>query len=223
MLLLRAATIATAVVLATGPSAGEENTTSKSTGIPSTTQVHKGDQWSYDYTDETTGQPSATITYTITELTDSDVTTRITRLGGGAPFTAIFDRNWNTKEDNLFLNKPNDGLGIELPLSVGKEWKITGSNKNVSVGTVFRHTGKSKVVLQEKITNQAGTYDTFKISTDIVWQTQNSSAKKIEIHAETWYAPEIDRIVKRTYVSKYAGHVNAQFSMELIDFSSASN
>ena len=135
----------------------------------------------------------------------------------------VFDANWNLKQDNVWKNSPDDGLGLLLPLSVGKEWSSSGSNKNTLNGGVFKHQGKSKVVEEVKITTPAGTFETFKIVSDMKWLGANGVGLKSEIHAETWYAPDINRIVKRTYAAKYNSHVFAQYTMELTDNSPATN
>jgi len=206
---------------ATTPAA---STAGQPTGPVAPPKVARGDQWSYDYTDESTGDPSATMTYTVTELTDKDTTVKVSKLGGpmiGAIF--VFDANWNLKQDNVWKNFPDDGLGFSLPLSVGKEWSSSGSNKNTLNGGVFKHQGKSKVVEQAKVTTPAGSFETFKIVSDMKWVPANGAGSKSEIHAETWFAPDINRIVKRTYVAKYSGHVFSQYTMELTDNSPTSN
>lgn len=182
-----------------------------------TAQPKKGDQWTYDYTDLTTNTPAATTTYTVTEVANSEVTVSVSKLGAPGSWLLVFDKDWNVKQDNLWKNLPGDGLGFQLPLKVGQAWPISGSNKNVQNGAVFRHQGKSRVVDETKIQTSAGEFDAFKIVSDLKWFAINGGGLKSDIHAETWFAPEINRIVKRTYTSHLAGHVASSYTMELTD------
>ena len=177
----------------------------------------KGDQWTYDWTDLTTNAPAATTAYTVTETTETDFTVSVEKLGSGPGWLLTFDSNWNVKQDNLWSSRPGDGLGFQFPLKVGKSWTVNGTNKNLQNGAVFRHKGNSKVVSEEKIQTSAGEFEAFKVVSDLKWLATNGGGLKSEIHAETWYAPQINCIVKRSFISRLGGHVQSSYSTELTD------
>lgn len=177
----------------------------------------KGDQWTYDWTDLTTNAPAATTTYTVTDTTETDFTVSVQKLGSGPAWLLTFDINWNVKQDNLWNSNPGDGLGFQLPLKVGKSWIVSGTNKNLQNGVVFRHKGNSKVVSEEKVQTSAGEFEAFKVVSDLKWLAINGGGLKSEIHAETWYAPQINRIIKRRVISRLGGHVQSSYSSELTD------
>ena len=182
-----------------------------------------GDQWTYDVTDETTNTPSASITYTVTEVSKNETSTSVERLEGNGKGLAVFTGTWGLKQDNIWKNDPDDGLGLNFPLVVGKQWSVHGSNKNLLNGSGVRHLGASKVTSEEKLDTPAGEFLTFKIVSDLKWVGANGQGQKAEIHVETWYSPEINRVVKRTFLSKLGGHILAQTSIILTDNSPTQN
>ncbi|MEO9168653.1 MAG: hypothetical protein ABI230_09645 [Aestuariivirga sp.] len=182
-----------------------------------------GDQWTYDLTDEITNTPTATVTYSITDISNKETTIAVTKLGGSGTWLEVYDESWGRKLNNTWKSVPNDGLSLKLPLAVGDHWSINGTDQNVVKGGAYRHLGTSKVLAEEKLGVPAGTYETFKVVSDEKWVGVNGQGQKGEIHAETWYAPEIDRIVKRTFKSKLEGHLLEQFEMVLTDNSPVGN
>lgn len=186
-------------------------------------EVMVGDQWTYDLTDEITNTPAATVTYSITDVSNKETTIAVTKLGGSGTWLEVYDESWGRKLNNTWKSVPNDGLSLKYPVAVGDHWSINGTDNNLVKGGAFRHLGTSKVVAEEKLEVPAGTYETFKVVSDQKWVGVNGQGQKGEIHAETWYAPEIDRIVKRTFKSKLQGHLLEQFEMVLTDNSPVGN
>jgi hypothetical protein len=181
--------------------------------------IKTGDQWTYDITDDITGDLKFTDTYIVTEATDKEITTRATRRGSPNTNLIIFDANWNLKDNGLWRKKPHGAEGVDLPLSVGKTWHISDNAQNMKSGLVVREQAMGKVTGQESITTSAGTFDTFKIATQVRISSTIDPTTSSEANIVMWFAPSVNRWVKRTTATVIKGHVATSLTEELTDFS----
>jgi hypothetical protein len=177
-----------------------------------------GDHWTYELRDEITGDIKSTITNTVTDVSDSEISTRTALLGNPNSGYLTFDRSWDVTNTGVWRYTPNDGTGIRAPLAVGKTWSFKSTDLNSTAGVSWKRSGTSKVVAQENVTTRAGTFDTFKIETSIQIQNANDPTKKIQAVQQTWYAPVIDHWVKRSYVSRSDGRVRDKNTVELVEY-----
>jgi hypothetical protein len=139
-----------------------------------------GDHWTYEVRDEITGQITSTRESVITEVTPTGITVRFNKLGTDETGLNIYDRSWNLIENRPWRFSPNDGSGIQSPLAVGKTWPVRTNNINSANGNVWKRSGTSKVVGQETVTTQAGTFDTFKIETAFIGSNVNNQPSKMK-------------------------------------------
>ena len=86
-------------------------------------------------------------------------------------------------------------------------------------GTALSITGQSKVVGEEKITTSAGTFDTFKIETTMRQINSNDQTKSSTVTATFWYAPSINRWVRKTYKIRSRVACATPHTEELIEYS----
>jgi hypothetical protein len=177
-----------------------------------------GDHWTYELRDDITGDLKSTITNTVTDVSASEVSTRIGQLGNSNAGYQTFDRSWNLINNGIWRHTPNDGSGIRPPLAVGKTWSFKSTDFNGTAGTSWKRSGTAKVVAQESVTTRAGTFDTFKIETSFQIQNANDPTKKIQAVQQSWYAPAIDHWVKRAYVSRSEGRVRDKSTIELVEY-----
>jgi hypothetical protein len=179
-----------------------------------------GDHWTYEVRDEITGKITATQEQAVTEITPTAISVRFRKLGtrNNEDGFAVYDRSWNRVEAAPWKYRPNDGSGIQAPLVVGKTWPVRTNNINSANGAVWRRSGISKVVGEESITTQAGTFDTFKIETTFTGTDVNNSTLKNEVTETTWYAPAIDHWAKRTIVSRANKHLRINNALELTEY-----
>ncbi|HEY1979903.1 MAG TPA: hypothetical protein VGH13_07435 [Xanthobacteraceae bacterium] len=177
-----------------------------------------GDQWTYEVRDEITGELKFSTTTIITDVTPTEIALRAQSPSFAGPGVYIYDRSWNLKNSPVWRNSPNDGLGVKLPLNVGNSWKFQSDAIYGPLGTTFKNSGSSKVVGQESITTSAGTFDTFKIETTVNGRNARDPTKRFELQATTWYAPSIDHWVKRISKTSFNGRVDADTSIELVDY-----
>ena len=135
------------------------------------------------------------------------------------PNQIVYDRNWNRIDDDAWKYKPSDGTGIRLPLEVGKAWRIEAQAVHMQNGATVSTAGQSKVVAQEKITTPAGTFDAFKIETTTRQIVAVDQTKAATVNTTLWYAPTVNRWVRRTYKMSIEGRVREANTEELTDYS----
>jgi hypothetical protein len=216
-------------LVATSASAQQPSTSAAPSGAtqPATAQAVvrmeeplPGDHWTYEIRDEITGNVTATREHAVTEVTPTAISIRSRKLGATNTDDgfAVYDRSWNLVEAAPWRYSPHDGSGIQSPLTVGKTWPVRTNNINSANGAVWRRSGISKVVGEENITTKAGTFDTFRIETTFTGTNVNNPTLKNEVTSTTWYAPEIDHWVRRTFVSRANKHLRINNVTELVDY-----
>jgi hypothetical protein len=186
--------------------------------VVSMEEPQPGDHWTYEVRDEISGAISATRTNVVTEVTPTAISTRVDNLGKPDPGQIVFDRFWNMTLSGTWRYSPNDGSGVQLPLTVGKTWAFQTNNINSANGNIWKRSGKSTVAGQETVTTKAGTFETFKIETTFSARNVNNPTLKNDVTSVTWYAPAIDHWVKRTFVSRTDKHLVINNTLELVEY-----
>jgi hypothetical protein len=177
-----------------------------------------GDHWSYELRDEITGALKFTIVNVVTQVTPNDIAIRGENLGNPGFSYLVYDHSWNLKDNSVWKYSPGDGTGVKAPLKVGSNWNFQSTDVYAARGLSYKRSGSAKVVAQETITTAAGTFDAFKIETTATSRNANDPTKKSDLLLTTWYAPSVDHWVKRVSKVTLNGHVDEDFSYELIDF-----
>jgi hypothetical protein len=189
-----------------------------------------GDYWTYESRDEITGKLFTSRTTTVTEVTPTNISVRISALAGSdigfSVFdrswnrkSRVFDRSWNRKSRRVWTYSPNDGLGVKSPLQVGAGWNFKCEAVDSKHGVVWVRNGSSKVLLKDKSMTKAGLFDTFLIeSVYTLRRTTDTDQRATEITSRTWYAPAIDHWVRRTWTARTDGHLRTSNSFELIAY-----
>ncbi|MEW6436109.1 MAG: hypothetical protein AB1508_02940 [Pseudomonadota bacterium] len=179
-----------------------------------------GARWSYQNRDELTNEIKGTYSYVVTEVTDKDIGVRLEILGKPGFSYLTYDHSWNLVGDSQWDFLPNDGTGVQSPLTVGKEWAFDCSQTLRSRGFSLRSNGNSKVVGRENITTEAGTFDAFKIETKYALRDANDPTKTYDVKLTTWYAPAIDHWVKREQKIRFEGNLRESTLSELLEYDS---
>jgi hypothetical protein len=175
-----------------------------------------GDHWTYEIHDEITGALKFTTVNTVTDVSPADVTVRTENVGNPGFGYVIYDHSWNVKANAIWKYSPNDGSGVRSPLKAASRW--TFQSNDTGHGVSFKRSGSSKVVGEESVTTNAGTFDTFKMETTADLRNVADPGKKFETITTTWYAPSIDHWVKRTSKTSINGHVEQNFSFNLLEY-----
>jgi hypothetical protein len=177
-----------------------------------------GDHWTYELRDDITGDVKSTITNTVTDVSASEISTRVGQLGNSNFGYQTFDRSWNLTNNGTWRYTPNDGTGVRLPLAVGNTWSFKSTDLNSTAGISWKRSGTAKVVAPESVTTRAGTFDTFKIETSFEIRNANDPTKKLQVTQLVWYAPVIDHWVKRTNTTRSDGRVRDKSTIELVEY-----
>jgi hypothetical protein len=181
--------------------------------------VRAGDRWTYDVKDEVTGDLKYTLTVVVVDVGSKEINTRTYARGRDRPQTIVYDLNWNRIDDGIWKSRPSDGSGVQLPLQVGKTWRFENQSAHLQTGTSLRTTGQSKVVAGEKVTTVADTFDTFKVEIAMRQVNSNDQTKASALNILMWYAPAVNRWVRRTVKVMNEGRLRDSFTEELTDYS----
>jgi len=186
---------------------------------PDLAGVLAGDRWLYDITDEITGDQKYTTSVVVVDVSDKEVVTRVSTRGIERPRQAVFDRDWNLIDDEIWKFAPSDGGGIRMPLEVGKEWRFNNNGRNLLNGVTYRTSGQSKVTARETVTTGAGTFETFKIESTKRHVNTKDATKSATVKSTLWYAPTVNRWVRKIYKLEREGRVRESHTEELSDYS----
>jgi len=221
---------AVALVLATPAFAEEGSSPAAKTAAPAapaTTpetapadmqQPALGDRWTYAVKDEISGALKSTRTDMITDVSKDEITVRYETAGTGSSGNIIYDRSWDIVRADPFKYAPNDGTGIQRPLTLGAQWKFAIDVVNSANGMTFKRGGSSKVVGRESVTTKAGTFDAFVIETDFTGKNVQDPTLVNQTSWRTWFDPAIDHWVKRSIVQRQRGHVVSRDTVELTQY-----
>jgi hypothetical protein len=185
--------------------------------------IRVGDLWIYDAKNEVTGLPAEGFTEMVAQVSSKEITVNRTYrepvYRWPQSYLVTYDHDWDRVDDLSWKFKPNNGLGVRLPLSVGKTWRAEFDAEDLqTTRRTYRGTSSSRVVAQESITTDAGSFDTFKIEQQARWLDPRDPARAWEFQVVTWYAPQINHWVRRTELIKFDKRVRYNTSVELADF-----
>jgi len=180
--------------------------------------VRVGDRWSYDLKDGATGDLRQAFTYVVAEINDREIITRLTPKGHeNRTQTVVYDLNWAIVDNGDWQYRPGE-VGIKTPLHIGKEWRWDVNAKNMRDGRAFRTTGVVKVVGKEQVTTQGGFFDTFRVEAKGRLVSASDQRSTMVSHV-FWYAPAINRWVKRTFETRSEGRLRDSVTEELTGYS----
>jgi hypothetical protein len=181
--------------------------------------VRVGDRWTYESKDAATGDIRNVFTLLVAEITDKEITTRVSVRGKDRPRTVVFDPQWGIIDDGIVKYRPASLLGIRTPLNVGKEWRSETNVANSQTGNNFRASTVTRVVAAEQTTTAAGTFDTFRVEIDVVQVNSKDATKASKAKHVFWYAPAINRWVKKTFEIRIEGRLRDSTVDELTEYS----
>src|SRR5258705_3258644 len=161
------------------------------------------------------------MTVVVGDVNDKEITARISVRERERPQTAIFDPDWGRIDDGSWRLRP-PGIGIKKPLQVGKEWRSDANGVHLQSGVTFRAEGIAKVVGGEQVTTEAGTFDTFRVDMTVRMINTKDQTRSQTYTFVVWYAPAVNRWVKRTTEWRSERPVTETLFFEIYkDFSTA--
>jgi hypothetical protein len=131
----------------------------------------------------------------------------------------VFDPDWGRIDDGAWKLRP-PGIGIKKPLlQIGKQWRSDANGTHMQSGVTFRAEGVAKVVGQEQVTTPAGSFDTYRVDMTVRMINTKDQTRSQTYAFVVWYAPAVNRWVKRTTEWRSEGRVRDSFSEELTEYS----
>ena len=229
--------IASALSLALVGEARADATPTTKTPAPTSVSadVKIGDQWDYAYHSNLDNGNSGTTSYVVQDLSAGkiDAESRTHRSNGGrdAVQNFVYDRSWRMIEAPKGKYLKPDAVSEPFPsVAVGKEWtsNLLWQPTNSSLGLKWIEHGR--VAAWENVTLENGqTFDAFRIvvrlestpleGTGIQVVTAGFTTQKLVDRIVEWYAPAVNRYVKRTFESSHDGTVVESFREELMNYS----
>lgn len=85
-------------------------------------------------------------------------------------------------------------------------------------GVAFRVSGVAKVVGEERVTTPAGTFDTYRVDTMVKLLNTRDQTKSQTWTFVFWYAPSVNRWVRRKTEARYEGRLRDSFVDELTEY-----
>ena len=180
--------------------------------------IRVGDRWSYEVKDSLTGDLRPAMTVVVAEINDKEITTRVSRRGKDHFQTMIQDLDWGRIDDGAWKLRP-PGIGIKKQLQIGKEWRSDANGIHLQSGVTFRAEGVAKVAAQEQVTTPAGSFDTFRVDMTVRMINTKDQTRSQNWTFVVWYAPAVNRWVKRTSEWRSEGRLRDSFSEELTEYS----
>ena len=126
--------------------------------------------------------------------------------------------DWGRIDDGGWKLRPS-GIGIKKPLQVGKEWRSDANAMNLQSGIAFRASGAAKVVVQEKVTTPAGTFDTFRIDTTVTTGQHEGSNQISKLDLRVLVCAGNQPMGKEEAEWRQEGRVRDSFIEELTGYS----
>jgi hypothetical protein len=185
--------------------------------------VQVGDLWIYETKNQVTGFPAEGYTEMVAQVSPKEFTVNTTYrepvYRWPQSYLVTYDHDWDLIDRFDWKFSPNNGMGVRTPLSVGKTWRAEFNAQDLqTTRRTYRGSSASKVLAQETITTDAGTFDAFKIDQQAHWLDPRDPASVWEFQVMTWYAPQVNHWVRRTRLLKFAKRTRYDTSEELTDF-----
>lgn len=196
--------------------------------------VKVGDEWDYKVVSKIEGQGSAVESYVVQEVGKDRIEGELHthRMSGDrdARVVIAFDRYWRVQEGPRGQMVQSDAREVPFPAAtVGKEWTAVTYWQPRYSSLRFKWTEHGAIVAWETVKLSDGkSYDALKIvyrreslpgeGTGIrLVQAGTLSNKTVERDVQ-WYAPSVNRFVKRTYELSSDDAVKQSFTEELTSY-----
>ena len=183
--------------------------------------VARGDEWIYLTRDSLTGATLSDVDVVVvdTPAGASDVRMRVTDPNTGAVRTgaATFDSFWRRAPDAIDPGEgTQDSWGVRPGLRVGDDWNY-GFERPLAGGPVMmRWIGHGEALSSERVDLPDGrTVDALKIE---FFERPSVARYRFEMHVLEWFAPEINRYVRREVETRLAGEITESTTEILQDY-----
>ena len=180
--------------------------------------IRVGERWSWQHINGMANEKDFTIIEDVTEVTDSEIHTRIRTKGKSGSAISAYTKEWNPVDVVSARYDPNLKR-LAFPLQTGKTWDGTADKMLFSNGKHGKFLLKGKVGALEKITVPAGTFDAYRIELTLDASGTDEDANIGHTVETNWYAPSIKQYVKTENVFSRDGRVRSKDIFELLEYS----
>lgn len=154
-----------------------------------------GEEWEFAYSNVLDPRQNHNYTQRVESLDSGGAHLSVASVGG-APSQLTLDADGNAVEGSNGRFTPSTGQ-LHFPMRVGSEW---------SASYVFSNGGWSanderhaEVVGKERVETPAGSFETFRIESVIVWTGGGANHGVGRATEKDWYAPSVGRIIKQEF------------------------
>ena len=166
-------------------------------------EVRKGDEWQYVTRDVVTDMMTATTDVVVTDVGDNEIDVRVqsrdSRTFAENTFASVFDRRWRKHMDSggAEFNGFLDSWGVPERLDVGTNWEYHYEFRQEDFPMTARIVGHGEVSKRERIiaANDVS-YDCYRIEFEEA-STLALANGRFEFRVTEWFAPEVNRYVRR--------------------------
>ena len=187
-------------------------------------EVHKGDEWQYVIRDAVTGKTTATTDIVVTEVDpkeiDVRVQTRDSRTFAESTFGSVFDRRWRKRMDSggTDFSGYQDSWGVPEQLEVGKSWDYHYEFRPEGFPMTARMVGHGEVTGKEQMAaDNDVNYDSYRIEYEEA-STLALANGRFEVRVTVWFAPEVNRYIRRDVEIRQGSLLVQSLSETLSDY-----
>ncbi|MGD0230627.1 MAG: hypothetical protein ABSC19_09740 [Syntrophorhabdales bacterium] len=183
-------------------------------GIP---DVHIGNIWKYREIDDFTKETTLEYSHRVVRLDDKEIVVQLQNKGTSARKLKYFTREWNDTDSGDVKWEPFNPQ-YKFPMSVGLFWDRE-FRWFTRQGASFSSFAKARVVALEKVTVPAGTFDAYKIVSNIETRKNGADAEVRTGRIITWYAPIVKKCVRVESTTFSDGRQRESHIDELVEYS----
>ena len=166
-------------------------------------EVRKGDEWQYVTRDMVTDKMTATTDIVVTDVRDNEIDVRVqsrdSRTSAENTFGSVFDRRWRKLIDSggTDFSGFQDSWGVPEQLDVGTNWEYHYEFRPEGFPMTARIVGHGEVSKKERIiaANDVS-YECYRIEYEEA-STLALANGRFEFSVTVWFAPEVNRYVRR--------------------------
>jgi hypothetical protein len=183
--------------------------------------VGRGDEWVYETRDSLTGNALSEVDVVVVEASAGkiDVRLRVTSPTSGMVrvAAATFDEFWRKLPD---ASSPGagaqDSWGVKPNLKAGDSWNYSYDRPLFAGPASMRWIGHGEALGAEAVDLPGGqTEQTLKIE---FFERPSVARYNLELHVVEWFAPDMNRYVRRDVETRWNGQVTESTTDELQDY-----
>jgi hypothetical protein len=183
--------------------------------------VARGDEWKYETRDSLTGDALSDVDVVVVdrEADKIDVRLRVVNPATGVQRVgaATFDLFWRKLPDSITPGSgAQDSWGVRRRLKVGDEWSYDYERPLMANSVMMRWIGHGEALGTERVDLPNGlSVDAMKVE---FFERPSVARYNNELHVVEWFAPQINRYVRRDVETRWNGQITDSTTDVLLDY-----